>query len=205
MLPSTSSLTAGGAGRTPRSGRGPRPASRRPGSRSRRLATRRSRCAIVSGSSSSESDAARRISPGSRPAASAIALSRCDFGASCSDGAEAVPHVGVARRDRHHALLARRADPDRRVRLLHRTRAQRRVLDREVLALEREVVGGEQPAHDLHRLLERVDALLQRRERDPELGGAPCRTTPRRTTSSSRPPDAWSMVIASAANTDGCR
>ena len=54
-------------------------------------------------------------------------LSRSDFGASTSGAAEAVPHVGVARRDRHHALLARRADPDRRVRLLHRPRVQRGV------------------------------------------------------------------------------
>ena len=75
----------------------------------------------------------------------------------------------------------------------------------EVLALEREVVGGEQAADDLHRFLERVDAVLQRRERDAELVCAPCRTTPRRTTSSSRPFDAWSIVIASAANTDGWR
>ena len=46
---------------------------------------------------------------------------------------------------------------------------QRGVLDREVPALEGEVVGGEEAAHDLHRFLERVDAVLQRRERDAEL------------------------------------
>ena len=79
--------------------------------------------AMVSRSSSSESDAARMIDDGSRPACSAIALSRCDFVGEVLDRAEAVPHVGEARRDRHHALLARRADPDRWVRLLHRRAA----------------------------------------------------------------------------------
>src|SRR4051794_25321185 len=85
------------------------------------------------------------------------------------DRAEAVPHVGVARRDRHHPLLARGTDPDRRVRLLHRTRAQRRVVHLEVTPVEREAVGGEQTAHDLHGFLERVDAVLRTGERDAEL------------------------------------
>ena len=82
---------------------------------------------------------------------------------------------------------------------------QRGVLDRVVSTLEREVVGGEQAAHDLHRFLERVDAVLQRRGTGCRADGAPRRTRPRRSVSSSRPPDAWSMVIASAANTAGWR
>ena len=54
--------------------------------------------------------------------------------------------------------------------LLHRSRLQCRVAHLEVLSLEREVVGREQPTHDLDRLFERVETIAQRRERDAELG-----------------------------------
>ena len=55
------------------------------------------------------------------------------------------------------------------MRVLHGPGLQGRAVCREMPALEREPVGSQQAAHDLYRLLERVDALAQRRERDPEL------------------------------------
>ena len=83
---------------------------------------------------------------------------------------EAMPHVGVARRDRHHAEFSGRADPDRWVGCLHRPGTHRRIVGLVVLAVEAEPVGGEQAAHDLHRFFERVDAVAEVRERDAERG-----------------------------------
>ena len=88
--------------------------------------------------------------------------------------------------------------------LLHRRRAELRVPQRHDPAVVGDDLAGEQPGHDLERVLEQVEALRRRRERDAELDVLlvePCRAE----RSSSRPCDAWSMVSACAANTDGCR
>ncbi len=51
---------------------------------------------------------------------------------------------------------------------LHRDRPHLRVLQRVLPALVTDLVAGEQQLHALERVLEQVEALLRRRERDAE-------------------------------------
>ena len=118
--------TRGGRlGRTPRPVARRPPASRRPGSRSRRRAIWPRDGAAVS-RSSSDSDPARMIADGiaarfgRRAGRGGRSASRSEFG--CTEG---VPHVGEASRQRERAPGPGAADPDRRMGLLHRAGPQR--------------------------------------------------------------------------------
>ena len=84
--------------------------------------------------------------------------------------------VGVPGRQRGGALLARAAHDDRRARRLDRLRQRRRVDDLVVLAGEAVLLArrrGPQAGDDLQLLLEPVEALAERRERDAVRGVLP--------------------------------
>src|SRR5437899_4747177 len=78
-----------------------------------------------------------------------------------------VPAVGVARHQPEETLLPLPADPEAEPRL-HRPRLAERALEVELPALERDALAVEERAQGLRRLLQEVEPLLDRRERDAE-------------------------------------
>ena len=118
---------------------------------------------------------------------------------------ERVPHVGPLRGRRQSPLRAVGADPDRRMRLLHRARPHLRVVERHIVPAVRHRFAGHQPRDDLERVLEQVEAA--RRPPGTSKPSAWCSGSNQAAPSerSNRPCDAWSIVIACAANSDGCR
>ena len=82
--------------------------------------------------------------------------------------ADHVVLVGEARRGDRGAGLRAAADDQRRVRVLHGLRERRAIDEVVVLALERDVLLGPEPVHDLDLLGEVLEPLAQRRKREPE-------------------------------------
>src|SRR5438132_9190848 len=78
-----------------------------------------------------------------------------------------VPAVSVARHQPEETLLPLPADPQAEP-LLHRPRLAERALEAELPALERDALAVEERAQGLRRLLQEVEPLLDRRERDAE-------------------------------------
>ena len=107
------------------------------------------------------------ISPGSRPSVLAVALEHAEQVLDALDVAEQVRPVGVLGDEPQRLALARAADQDRDV-AADRLRVVERAVDAVVLAL----VGRRRPAvnssaGDVQRVLEALEALLQRREVEP--------------------------------------
>ena len=124
--------------------------------------------ATSSRSSSSESDPARMISPDHvrlRPRAPQM---RPDLSRSTSGGPKQCQTSAYRAAMRHHALLARCADPDRRVRLLHRSRAQRGVVHLEWRPSNVKPSVVSNPRTICTASSKRVDTLTRRREGDAE-------------------------------------
>src|SRR5437667_9308826 len=78
-----------------------------------------------------------------------------------------VPAVGMARHEPEETLLPLPADPETQPRL-HRPRLAERVLEAERPARERDALAVQEGAQGLRRLLQQVEPLLDRRERDAE-------------------------------------
>src|SRR5437667_8171898 len=78
-----------------------------------------------------------------------------------------VPAVGMARHEPEETLLPLPADPETQPGL-HRPRLAERVLEAELPTPERDALAVEEGAQDLRRLLQQVEPLLDRRERDAE-------------------------------------
>src|SRR5207249_6346153 len=78
-----------------------------------------------------------------------------------------VPAVGVARHEAEETFLPLPADPETQPGL-HRPRLAERVLEAELPARERDALAVEEGAQRLRRLLQQVEPLLDRRERDAE-------------------------------------
>ena len=110
------------------------------------------------------------MSEGSRPASTASWSTRSEASRSELGDAEGVPHVGVPGDEGQRAAGAGATDPDRRARLLHRQRSQLGIAQRHDVPVVGHDLAGEQPGHDLERVLEQREPLGQRRERDAELG-----------------------------------
>ena len=167
------SVSRGCASRTAPRDRGPRRASRTRryvGSRRPPVGADRARTPSRSASNEATPPAGSRSGPG--PAAVGRSADPLRLLARYSGGPKQCHTRRRSACDRHHPLLARRADPDRRVRPLHRAREQawRRAAGK-LPALEREPVGREAArARSARPPRAHVDALLERRERDAELG-----------------------------------
>src|SRR5436305_979426 len=80
-----------------------------------------------------------------------------------------MPGIGLTGDDRQHQLLAAGTDPDGRVRSLDGFRMIARSCQLVVPPLKARPVLRHQQADDLHALLQALGALLERRERDPQL------------------------------------
>src|SRR5437773_2850065 len=78
-----------------------------------------------------------------------------------------VPAVGMARHEPEEPLLPLPADPETQPRP-HRPRLAERVLEAELPTRERDALAVEEGAQDLRRLLQLVEPLLDRRERNAE-------------------------------------
>src|SRR5205809_7871154 len=80
-----------------------------------------------------------------------------------------MPGIGPASDDREHELLAAGADPDWRMRLLHRARVVAGVLELVVPALEARLVCRHQQSHDLDGFVQTLGALLDRGKGDAQF------------------------------------